>query len=245
MLGKMLHLLQSRVFSNASRRPEPCVATLPNKYAHTSYSQCGEDLIIAFIAKQCGIDISFYFDIGANHPYHYSNTYLFYSLGASGVCVEPIPSMAQELNNARPRDKTISSIISSCSTQQSFFILEPSTLSTTDPSSLKRALETPGAVFVEEILFTPVSLTSLFEEHGIPQLLCIDVEGSDMEVLSSWDIARYRPPLLCVEDLEYSTKRGERRPAGVTDYLLQNGYMLFANTFINSILVDSSIWMEP
>ena len=65
-----------------------------------------------------------------------------------------------------------------------------------------------------------------------------------MDVLSTWDMTRYRPPLLCVEDLEYTTIRTARRPLGVTDLLLQNGYMLFANTFINSILVDTNTWVE-
>lgn len=244
MLGKILHQLQSKLLNNITGRAGQRQVAKPDEYVQNSYSQCGEDLILSFVAKQCGIDIKHYFDIGANHPYHFSNTFLFYTLGASGVCAEPIPSMASALAQARPRDTIITNFISNKSERQSFYILEPSTLSTSDPTALQRALETPGAELVEEIQINPISLNSMFETHGIPQLLCIDVEGSDMEVLSSWDTEKYRPSLLCVEDLEYSSKRKERRPSGVTDYLLKHGYMLFANTFINSVLVDSSIWME-
>jgi hypothetical protein len=110
---------------------------------------------------------------------------------------------------------------------------------------LSRALQTPGASVVDKIRVEPTSLDQLFEANGVPELLCIDVEGGDLDVLSSWDIARFRPPLLCVEDLEYSTVRTTRRPLGVTDYLCRNGYMLFANTFINSVLVDACIWTSP
>ena len=247
MPGKILRRLLSRANNNSSVESDSLFDSErleANGYRRDTFSQCGEDIIIDFIARQCGIGISTYFDIGANHPFEYSNTYLFYSRGASGICVEPIPSMAEKFSLARPRDTVIRNVISSDDKPVSFFVLEPSTLSTLDPLALDRALSTPGAELIDTINVMPLSLNKLFEQHGVPQLLCIDVEGGDMDVLSTWDTSIYRPPLLCVEDLEYASTRTLRRPTGVTDHLLRNGYMLFANTFINSILVDASIWVE-
>jgi len=246
MLGAIRRRLQSIIPEYSRKLPksvsEPSAST---SYARESFSQCGEDLIIDFVARQCGIDIQSYFDVGANHPFHYSNTFLFYARGAAGICVEPIPFLAQDFAVARPRDKVLTNVISAARDPLTFFVLEPSTLSTFDPNALSRALKTPGASVVDKICVEPISLDHLFEANGVPELLCIDVEGGDLDVLSSWDIARFRPPLLCVEDLEYSTVRTTRRPLGVTDYLCQHGYMLFANTFINSVLVDAAIWVDP
>lgn len=247
MLGKILQHLQIGGVDTQKARRNSEFSSKPmqiNDYTRITFSQCGEDAIIDFVARQCGIKIDSFFDIGANHPFEYSNTYLFYSRGARGVCVEPIPSMAEEFRLARPDDTVVENVISSVNDPVPFYILEPSTLSTLDPGALKRALETPGAVLVDKIEVYPTSLNNLFNQYGVPQLLCIDVEGGDMDVLSTWDMSRYRPPLLCVEDLEYTTVRTARRPLGVTDLLLQNGYMLFANTFINSVLVDASTWVN-
>jgi FkbM family methyltransferase len=246
MLGEIRRRLQSIIHDSGQDAADPAPKPdCPDQYACTSYSQCGEDLIIDFVARQCGIEIKSYFDIGANHPFHYSNTYLSYSRGASGVCVEPIPALAEEFSRARPRDTVSSSVISVTTEPLTFYVLDPSTLSTFDPEALDRALLTPGASIVDTIQVSPVSLDNMFEEYGVPQLLCIDVEGGDLEVLASWDMSRFRPPLLCVEDLEYSTVRTTRRPLGVTDYLCKQGYMLFSNTFINSVLVDASVWVDP
>lgn len=247
MLGRILRELRSSVINNRTIKCNSSLAvnhSLSDGYKRVTFSQCGEDAIIDFVARQCGIKIDSYFDIGANHPFEYSNTYLFYSRGASGVCVEPIPTMVDKFRLARPRDTVVTNVISSVTDPVIFYVLDPSTLSTLDPGALERALETPGASLVDKIKVYPITLDTLFKQHGIPQLLCIDVEGGDMDVLSTWDMNRYRPPLLCVEDLEYTTVRTRRRPLGVTDLLLQNGYMLFANTFINSILVDTRTWIE-
>ena len=246
MLGEIHRRFQSviRDLMPSRRSAPPTFSDGPSLYSRLSYSQCGEDLIIDFVARQCGIDIQNYFDIGANHPFHYSNSYLFYARGAAGICVEPIPFLAQEFAAARPRDKVLTNVISTGEDPLTFYVLEPSTLSTFDPDALNRALKTPGASVVDKISVAPIRLDRLFNSNGVPELLCIDVEGGDLDVLSSWDISRFRPPLLCVEDLEYSTVRTTRRPLGVTDYLCQHGYMLFANTFINSVLVDSATWVE-
>jgi hypothetical protein len=54
-----------------------------------SYSQYGEDKIIDRLLgyKKSG----FYINVGANHPYRFSNTYMFYKKGYRGVNIEPNP----------------------------------------------------------------------------------------------------------------------------------------------------------
>lgn len=73
-------------------------------YIKFSFSQAGEDLIIKFIIDSLKIKEFTYLDIGANHPYNMNNTYLLYSLGFSGVCIEPNPLYFKQIKSQRKRD---------------------------------------------------------------------------------------------------------------------------------------------
>ena len=70
-------------------------------------------------------------------------------------------------------------------------------------SSLDRAAMAPGAT-PETVIEVPVrTLDSVLEEAGAPagfDFLSIDVEGHELEVLRGFDIARWRPRLILLED---------------------------------------------
>lgn len=214
-----------------------------NKTCKLSFSQCGEDRIIEFLASAVGISIKSYFDIGANDPVKDNNTFLFYSKGAKGVCVEPIPRLADVLVHKRPRDLVLTNAVSDKRESVEFSEVEPSTLSTFDKRALTQALLTPGARLLSTITVQTITLNEMFEHYGTPDLVSIDIEGGGLNILKGWDFSQYRPPIVCVEDLEYSCNRSARSSLGVADYFVDSGYMRFADTFINSILVDSKLWL--
>ena len=56
-------------------------------WSNRIYSQEGEDIVIDryFQHKAKG----FYVEVGAHHPFRFSNTYRFYRRGWTGVCIEP------------------------------------------------------------------------------------------------------------------------------------------------------------
>ena len=209
-----------------------------------SYSQCGEDCIVRFLAQQVGVSITSYFDIGANEPVEGSNTYRFYREGAKGVCVEPIPEMASAFARSRRRDIVLSKVVSGRSGKMDFHVINPFTLSTFDYEARDRALQTPGSQLIKTISVEAVTLDSLFLQYGVPDFVSIDVEGGDLDLLTGWDMRKYRPPILCLEDLKYDTKRGDKQSLGVADYLVGHNYMLFADTFINCILIDKNLWRQ-
>ena len=77
-------------------------------FRKTSYSQCGEDLLIAFVLDLIhGSRPKTYLDVGANHPFKLSNSALLYSRGGRGVLIEPDPYFAQLLRKKRPRDTVL------------------------------------------------------------------------------------------------------------------------------------------
>jgi hypothetical protein len=80
-----------------------------NTNIYETYGQCNEDLIIEAVlraqTRRVGRTMSTirYIEIGANHPIQTNSTYLLHRLyGASGVLVEPIPSLAETLQKVRP-----------------------------------------------------------------------------------------------------------------------------------------------
>jgi hypothetical protein len=72
-----------------------------SKYYKISYSQSGEDLILDFLLYDLNIKPITYLDIGTNDPIEINNTYLFYTKGYSGVCVEPNPIMFEKIKRFR------------------------------------------------------------------------------------------------------------------------------------------------
>src|SRR5579863_2978008 len=80
---------------------------LRQPFERASYSGYGEDrIVLGWLERHFCIDMASvrYCDIGANHPIDLTNTFLFYSMGASGVLIEPNPDLGSLLKQTRPRD---------------------------------------------------------------------------------------------------------------------------------------------
>ena len=84
-----------------------------------TYAQQNEDLIVEAlltpVLRRAGRPLSsiFYIEIGANHPFQTSNTYLFHRKhGAKGVLVEANHQLVQQLKAARPKDEVIEAAVS-------------------------------------------------------------------------------------------------------------------------------------
>src|SRR5215831_18702667 len=76
-------------------------------FGHTTYSQCGEDLLVANIFTLIGIPTPSYLDVGAHHPLHVSNTALLYARGSRGINVEANPELIPAFHTLRPGDVTV------------------------------------------------------------------------------------------------------------------------------------------
>jgi hypothetical protein len=75
-------------------------------------------------------------------------------------------------------------------------------------------------------------------------LLSIDVEGLDYQIVSSIDLKKYRPKVVCLESVEYTGGDTYVKSKKLASYLYKNGYFLYADTFINSIFVDETAWAK-
>jgi FkbM family methyltransferase len=163
------------------------------------FSQHGED---AFLARYFGPDYTgTYVDIGASHPFRISNTYALYRRGWSGITVDPIPSFATLHKRWRPRDRFVGVGVGREAGNLKYFEVTPSVLSSFDEAKIRAMVATGEVTIAAEYdvkVRTPHEIFDLLGKADF-DLLSVDVEGLDLEIMTSIDFTRYNPRLICVE----------------------------------------------
>jgi len=169
-------------------------------------------LVAAFFGDIKG----YYVEVGANEPLQRSQTWHLEQRGWTGVLIEPQPDLAAELRARRNAKVFAAACSSPANAGQELPLHVAGPL-----SSLDRRGMAPGAT-PEKIIHVPVcTLDSILEEAGSPaafDFLSIDVEGHEIEVLQGFDIARWRPRLIMIED--HVADLSKHR------YLISSGYRI-------------------
>lgn len=151
-------------------------------YSQTVFSQEGEELYLREkFANKKGI----YVDIGALHPFRYSNTAWAYEEGWQGINIEPNADHFQLFELFRPRDININCGIANQEGKLTYYCFE-------DPALNGFDREIHKDISVTEKREVPVrKLSDILREHKIDRVdfLDIDVEGYEIEVLKSIDFS--------------------------------------------------------
>ena len=194
----------------------------------TVFPDSVEDALKAeFFAKS---PAGFFVEVGANEPLHGSQTWQFEQAGWNGVLVEPQPELAERLRAVR-RARIVAAACSSPANaggRMTLFLSGPH-------SSLKRDLVVTGVVPHGTIEVPARTLDDILIEAGAPtpiDFISIDVEGHEVDVLSGFDVARWRPRLILIED-HVSSLATHR-------FLMRAGYQLIRRTGLNGWYVPRS-----
>lgn len=165
-----------------------------------SRSQLGQDVLAL---SRVGIDkAGFFVEFGATNGIDLSNTFLLEKeFGWQGILCEPARSWQEDLK--RVRDCVIDNrcVYSSSGEVVSFSetaVGELSTISRFMNSDANKVLRKASATYQVET----VSLIDLLRTHDAPKyidFLSIDTEGSEFEILNSFDFEQYSFGLICVE----------------------------------------------
>jgi len=211
-----------------------------NKWAQTSYSQSGEDLIVRFIFNELQIPKPGYLDVGAHHPFYLSNTALFYEKGCRGINVEPDPELFNNFTRYRKDDKNLNIGIGDHDGEANFYIISSPTLNTFSKQEAE-AYKNEGDYTITKTVKTPVrTLKRIIDEHAngaFPQYLNLDAEGIDELIVKSIDYSHNYPLVMCIETISFSTSGNGIKNTALIDYVKGNGYMVYADTYINTIFV--------
>jgi FkbM family methyltransferase len=212
-----------------------------------SYSQFAEDILIDTLFTQTlNVPQPSYLDIGANKPRAGSNTYFFYLKKCSGVCVEPDITLFNKFCAARPKDKVINAGVGIDGVQEAVFYYFPepytgwNTFSKED-AELKKSQT--GIQYKNDQVIPFININQLIKENfkTYPDFISIDVEGLDFDILQSLDFESYSPSVFCIETMEFNNMKLGKKNTQIISFLESKGYVIYADTYINSIFVKKEL----
>ncbi len=208
-----------------------------DRYLNLSYSQEGEDLVLyRLIGHKTN---GFYVDIGAHHPYRFSNTYKFYQLGWRGINIDPLPESMKLFKEERPRDISLEvAIVNSDKQQLHYYMFDEPALNTMDDQvATQRELTVPTDKIVKTISVPSYRLVDVLDKylpnHQDIDFFSIDVEGMDFNVIQSNNWDKYRPNFVVLESLNSNLQ--EDLNTELSSFLIDKNYNLVAKT-ANSLI---------
>lgn len=204
-----------------------------------SFAQHGEDVTLLSLMRDAQASGA-YVDVGCNHPFRLSNTYMLYRNGWRGLCVDPLPRFRDAFRTWRPDDVFICAAVGESGGQMPLFEFESDVLSTLD-SELAAAYQAQGFRLLRQSLVQVRRIDDLLESQAVSaplSLLSLDIEGHELSALRSIDLDRWRPEFVCMEAL---TADGRRNQAAI-DYLASRGYRSEVDKGLNVIFRRMAAW---
>ena len=203
-----------------------------DSYFQKSWSQEGEDLILQrfFEGRK---EKGFFVDVGAHHPFRFSNTYKFYLKGWRGINIDAMPGSMNPFNKTRPLDINLEIAVSDKEEILTYFIFNEPALNTFSLEEAEKKIGKNNCKLIEKKDIVTERLETIFDKY-LPQsqsidFLTIDVEGFDFLVLKSNNWEKYKPEYILVEDLESDIEYA--LTSNLYNYLSSKGYKLVARTY--------------
>lgn len=180
--------------------------TEPTTQYQTFHGQSREDEIAWKIFQH--EPAGYFVEVGAYDGVILSNTYAFERRGWRGMCFEPHPEFHRQLVANRPGSTCIHAAVGNRIELATPFYSTPnamlSSTSLVDIESLKSIYVDDREQFeqMQEITVPLITLDYALAIHGVERVdyLSVDVEGRELDVLQGFEIVRWRPRLVIVEN---------------------------------------------
>jgi FkbM family methyltransferase len=197
-----------------------------------SFSQSGEDMVLKCLLRD--MKYGFYIDIGAHHPFRFSNTFSFYLNGWRGINVDPIPGTMQHFNKVRPNDINLELAVGN-EGEEIYYMFDEPAYNTLDKNIAESLIESGITNLDTKKIIRKHSLSDVLDRHMPPGMkidfLTVDAEGMDVEILESNNWDKYKPTYVCAEC--HTTDKS--RSMNPCETLESKGYRLVASTEFSSI----------
>ncbi len=195
-----------------------------NIYYRETYSTNAEDILINTLLKNSSS--GFYLDIGAHHPFRFSNTYLLYEAGWSGINIDASKDSIDLLKQYRRRDINLHYVVSDKKEDLDLFTNSLGALNTINKDVYAESKEK----YDKSVQVTTTPIHVILDGH-LPKnktidFMNIDVEGNDFNVLKSFPWEKYKPSLICVEDNDFNVDACEQ--SEIYSFLIRKKYKLKA-----------------
>ena len=185
---------------------------LKNRYLipKKTYSMDGEDLAInKFVEKKRN---GFYVDVGAHHPIQRNNTHILFKKGWEGINIDINEFSIDLFNYLRPKDLNLQIAVSNKNGEITFYSQKDfSQLNTTDKDIAKEHFQNNFRTKVIKCKTIQNILDNSKYNNKKIDFLNIDVEGAEMQVLSTLNFELHNPTLICIEILGYRSMDSKSR----------------------------------
>lgn len=201
----------------------------------STYAQHGEDIILMSYLEN--IQNGLFVDVGAHHPFRFSNTYLFYRRGWRGINIDPKPGTKKFFDTLRPGDTTLEMGIAGEEGVLTYYMFDEPALNSFSKELSEDRDQTTHYKIIGTQKIPVHRLDRVLKEHLPPgkkiDFLTVDVEGLDLEVLESNDWDKFRPTMVVAEDIDLNLRNLQSSP--VCELLFSKDYELVAKTLTSLV----------
>tara|TARA_Y100000768_G_scaffold185353_1_gene138772 strand:- start:2391 stop:3053 length:663 start_codon:yes stop_codon:yes gene_type:complete len=178
-----------------------------------SYSQDKEDIFLIELFKD--LKKGFYIDLGCHHPKRFSNTYLLYKRGWSGINVDANYSTILLFNLFRKRDKNIRALINTNSVSVFYYKFNDSALNgILSPQNAQKLIDV-GYKLKKKVKMNSISINDFIKKYGLVNkkinFLKIDLEGIDFELIKILDFTIIDIQVIMIEKKQNKIKEDEMK----------------------------------
>lgn len=209
-----------------------------------NYSQLGQDLEVVKFYNH--MKDGYFIEIGALDGIEISNTYLLEkTYNWKGICVEPIPYRFEKLVSNRPNSICVNKAVYDKSNKNVVFDIA------NNGDGLSGISEVPNLDWHKnlvnanktQIMVETISLNDLLEQSNSPTFinyLSLDTEGSEYDILKTFNFSKYTIGLI---DVEHNFT--EPRRSNIRNLLLNNGYIYMRENYVDDCYIHSSLIRKP
>ncbi len=211
------------------------------RYRGKYYAQNGEDIVVwQYLKNIKNIRDVTYLDIGCGDCKFLSNTYLLYTMGASGYVCDANQNYEKKYKRLRPRDKFLNYLITNSLNQnKKFFITDMRELSTCDETKIKYLTENGFKIKSEKNVPTK-TLNEVWGEVTKEKeidFLSLDIESDEINLLENLDMTNHKPIVICVEVVDFETGENSSKTESFIEYMKKKNFKVLLNTKVNIIFV--------
>jgi FkbM family methyltransferase len=214
-----------------------CLRNVKHSKGKIYFSETGEDSVLQQLFKSKN---GRYIDIGAGQPIIGSNSYCFYKMGWTGICIDPQPDLKLSYKILRPKDLFLPFLVGT-NKNNTLYEFENKLLSTTNVK-VANYHKSKGLKYTK-VQHRCVSLQDYLPRKILPDdnyFISIDVEGSEYEIIKQIDLGNQRPRVILVETWNYPWAKKSQ----ITSYLEYGNYQLFAYTGLTALFVPKELTLK-
>jgi FkbM family methyltransferase len=203
-----------------------------------SFSQLGQDLAVVEFYKQK--EGGYFIEVGASDGIELSNTFLLETKYKwKGICCEPIPIRFEKLVKNRPNSVCFNYAIYNQSGLNLTFTIANTFDLLSGLSQHITAHKTQVNSNKTDITVNTLTLTDVLDKANAPEFIeymSLDTEGSELEILKSFDFSKYTFGLIDVEHNFAEPIRSQIR-----SLLLSKGYVYKGENQFDDMYKHSSL----